>query len=190
MHYGGMDKADGAFLTIGELARDLGVAQHILRYWESRFSQLKPLQRSGNRRYYRPTDVAVARRINQLLNEQGFTVRGAQRVLSGAVDVPVDAPAPATAQPSVSKADGQPTTVPTARPASEPILAPPTAPAPAPAPAAALTDMSSKRSAAQIDLFASDVAPAPSQFDSADIAILIARLTVIRESLRDAIEAR
>src|SRR5690349_17557464 len=93
-----MDKAEGAFLTIGELASELGVAQHILRYWESRFSQLKPLQRSGNRRYYRPADVLVARRINQLLNEQGFTVRGAQRVLDGKAEAeearPVAQPAP------------------------------------------------------------------------------------------------
>jgi DNA-binding transcriptional MerR regulator len=76
-----MTKAAGAFLTIGELSEELGVAQHILRYWETRFPQLRPLQRSGNRRYYRPADVAVARRINLLLNVEGFTVRGAQRAL-------------------------------------------------------------------------------------------------------------
>ena len=76
-----MQKADGAFLTIGELAEELGVPQHVLRYWETRFSELKPLQRAGNRRYYRPDDVAVAQRINQLLNVEGFTVRGAQRAL-------------------------------------------------------------------------------------------------------------
>jgi len=79
-----MDKDDGAFLTIGELARELGVAQHILRYWESRFPQLRPLQRSGNRRYYRPRDVEIARQINRLLNVEGFTVRGAQRALADA----------------------------------------------------------------------------------------------------------
>lgn len=77
-----MVKDDGAFLTIGELAQELGVAQHILRYWETRFTQLRPLQRSGNRRYYRPADVEIARRINNLLNEEGFTMRGAQRVLA------------------------------------------------------------------------------------------------------------
>lgn len=77
-----MNKAEGAFLTIGELSQELGVAQHILRYWETRFPQLRPLQRSGNRRYYRPSDVAVARRIHTLLNVQGFTVRGAQRALA------------------------------------------------------------------------------------------------------------
>lgn len=78
-----MDKADGAFLTIGELSRDLGVPQHILRYWESRFPQLRPLQRSGNRRYYRPEDVVIARRIHQLLNVEGFTIKGAIKALAG-----------------------------------------------------------------------------------------------------------
>ncbi len=75
------EKAPGAFLTIGELSAELGVAQHILRYWETKFPQLKPLQRAGNRRYYRTDDVALARRINRLLNEEGYTVRGVQKVL-------------------------------------------------------------------------------------------------------------
>lgn len=75
------DKAPGAFLTIGELSNELGVAQHILRYWETKFPQLKPLQRAGNRRYYRPDDVELARRINRLLNEEGYTVRGVQKLL-------------------------------------------------------------------------------------------------------------
>ena len=75
------EKAPGAFKTIGELSAELGVAQHILRYWETKFPQLKPLQRAGNRRYYRPTDVELARTINRLLNEQGYTVRGVQKLL-------------------------------------------------------------------------------------------------------------
>lgn len=79
-----MDKAEGAFLTISELAGELGLPQHILRYWETRFPQLRPLQRSGNRRYYRPADVALVRRINQLLNIEGFTVKGAQKALADA----------------------------------------------------------------------------------------------------------
>ncbi len=74
-------KAPGAFKTIGELSAELGVAQHILRYWESKFPQLKPLQRAGNRRYYRPDDVELARRINRLLNDEGYTIRGVQKVL-------------------------------------------------------------------------------------------------------------
>ena len=74
-------KSEHAFRTIGELASDLGVPQHILRYWETRFPQLKPLQRAGNRRYYRPDDVALARRIHTLLNQDGYTIRGVQQLL-------------------------------------------------------------------------------------------------------------
>jgi DNA-binding transcriptional MerR regulator len=74
-------KSDLAFRTIGELAADLGLPQHILRYWETRFPQLKPLQRAGNRRYYRPDDVALARRIHRLLNQEGYTIRGVQQLL-------------------------------------------------------------------------------------------------------------
>jgi DNA-binding transcriptional MerR regulator len=76
-----VEKAPGAFKTIGELSDELGVAQHILRYWETRFPELKPLQRAGNRRYYRPADVELARRIHRLLNHEGYTVRGVQKVL-------------------------------------------------------------------------------------------------------------
>jgi DNA-binding transcriptional MerR regulator len=75
------EKDPGALLTIGELSQELGVAQHILRYWETRFPQLKPMQRAGNRRYYRPADVELARRINRLLNQEGYTVRGVQKLL-------------------------------------------------------------------------------------------------------------
>ncbi|MDB5693288.1 MAG: MerR family transcriptional regulator [Alphaproteobacteria bacterium] len=80
-------KSDQAFRTIGELAADLGVPQHILRYWETRFPQLKPLQRAGNRRYYRPADVQLAHRIHRLLNRDGYTIRGVQQLLaSGGAD--------------------------------------------------------------------------------------------------------
>lgn len=75
------EKAPDAFRTIGELSAELGVAQHILRYWETKFPQLKPLQRAGNRRYYRPADVALTRRIHRLLNEEGYTVKGVQKLL-------------------------------------------------------------------------------------------------------------
>ena len=75
-------KSEQAFRTISELAGELGVPQHILRYWETRFPQLKPLQRAGNRRYYRPADVELARRIHRLLNEQGYTIRGVQQLLA------------------------------------------------------------------------------------------------------------
>jgi DNA-binding transcriptional MerR regulator len=90
------EKSESAFRTIGELSGDLGVPQHVLRYWETRFPQLKPMQRAGNRRYYRPADVALARRIHALLNEQGYTIRGVQQVLaqkSGDEVAPAAAPA-------------------------------------------------------------------------------------------------
>ena len=99
------EKAPGAFKTIGELSSELGVAQHILRYWESKFPQLRPLQRAGNRRYYRPADVELARTIHRLLDREGYTVRGVQKVLRSkdapvANDEPVVQQAPAAAQPS------------------------------------------------------------------------------------------
>ncbi|WP_019834043.1 MerR family transcriptional regulator [Sphingomonas sp. PR090111-T3T-6A] len=77
-----MDKSDAAFRTIGEVSDELGVAQHVLRYWETRFPQLKPIQRAGNRRYYRPADVTLARRIHTLLNRDGYTVKGVQKLLA------------------------------------------------------------------------------------------------------------
>lgn len=85
-------KSPDAFRTIGELSAELGVAQHILRYWESKFPQLRPLQRAGNRRYYRPADVALVRRIHALLNSQGYTVRGVQQVLASNHAVEVETP--------------------------------------------------------------------------------------------------
>ncbi|MBB3763019.1 MerR family transcriptional regulator [Sphingomicrobium lutaoense] len=102
-----MDKEPGAFLTIGELADELGVAQHILRYWETKFPQLKPLKRAGNRRYYRPADVAIAKRIRQLLNEEGYTVKGAQKALRedrGDTSAEQSAEPPSPAQPLATPA--------------------------------------------------------------------------------------
>ncbi|OHT18451.1 hypothetical protein BHE75_00422 [Sphingomonas haloaromaticamans] len=93
---GRTDKADSAFRTIGEVAQDLGIAQHVLRYWETRFPQLRPLQRAGNRRYYRPADVALVRRIDALLNREGYTIKGVQQLLAASATAPADsAPAPA-----------------------------------------------------------------------------------------------
>jgi DNA-binding transcriptional MerR regulator len=90
-------KSASAFRTIGELADELGLPQHILRYWETRFPQLRPLQRAGNRRYYRAEDVALAKRIDGLLNREGYTVKGVQKLLAagGAVTTPAT-PAAAT----------------------------------------------------------------------------------------------
>ncbi|WP_260483285.1 MerR family transcriptional regulator [Sphingomicrobium flavum] len=96
-----MSKEPGAFLTIGELSDELGVAQHILRYWESKFSQLSPLKRAGNRRYYRPADVEVARRIQRLLGQQGYTIKGAQKALrDGSAETVASPPLAAAPAPS------------------------------------------------------------------------------------------
>ena len=76
------ETAAGALRTIGELAAEIGRPPHILRYWETRFPQLKPLTRAGNRRYYRPDDVALVRRIHHLLSEEGYTIRGVQKLLA------------------------------------------------------------------------------------------------------------
>jgi DNA-binding transcriptional MerR regulator len=91
------DKDPEAFRTIGELSEELGVAQHILRYWETKFPQLRPLQRAGNRRYYRPADVALARRIHHLLSNEGYTVRGVQKLLRDQPKAEEAAAAPETA---------------------------------------------------------------------------------------------
>lgn len=77
------DKSAAAFRTIGEVASATGVAPHILRYWEARFPQLRPITRAGNRRYYRPEDVALVQRIDRLLNREGYTIRGVQQLLKG-----------------------------------------------------------------------------------------------------------
>jgi DNA-binding transcriptional MerR regulator len=99
------DKQPGAFRTIGELSQELGVAQHILRYWETKFPQLKPLQRAGNRRYYRPADVELARKIHHLLSKDGYTVRGVQQLLRNGVETETPADSPVQAEPAVAQAE-------------------------------------------------------------------------------------
>jgi DNA-binding transcriptional MerR regulator len=76
-------KAANAFRTISEVADDLQIPQHVLRFWESKFPQLKPLKRGGGRRYYRPEDIALLRKISDLLYAQGYTIKGVQRLLLG-----------------------------------------------------------------------------------------------------------
>jgi DNA-binding transcriptional MerR regulator len=76
-----LDKAPDAFRTISEVADDLKVPQHVLRFWESRFNQIKPMKRAGGRRYYRPDDVDLLRGIHHLLYGEGYTIRGVQRIL-------------------------------------------------------------------------------------------------------------
>src|SRR5437588_12908411 len=76
-------KSETAFRTIGEVAEDLDVPAHVLRFWESKFPQLKPLKRGGGRRYYRPEDILLLRHIRQCLYQEGYTIRGVQKLLGG-----------------------------------------------------------------------------------------------------------
>ena len=76
-----MDKSPDAFRTISEVADDLVIPQHVLRFWETRFTQIKPMKRSGGRRYYRPDDVDLLKGIRRLLYGEGYTIRGVQRIL-------------------------------------------------------------------------------------------------------------
>jgi DNA-binding transcriptional MerR regulator len=76
-----LDKAPDAFRTISEVADDLDIPQHVLRFWETRFAQIKPMKRSGGRRYYRPDDVDLLKGIRRLLYGEGYTIRGVQRIL-------------------------------------------------------------------------------------------------------------
>ena len=103
-------KSAEAFRTISEVAGDLEVPQHVLRFWESKFPQIKPLKRAGGRRYYRPDDVALLRRIRQCLYDQGYTIKGVQKLLrEGALKAeargasPVPATAAARAEPRRAK---------------------------------------------------------------------------------------
>lgn len=90
-------KAADALRTIGEVASALNIRQHVLRYWEDQFPMLKPLKRSGGRRYYRPEDIALVERIDRLVHREGYTLRGARLTLEGKG---VSAPAASTAVPA------------------------------------------------------------------------------------------
>jgi len=89
-------KSAAAFRTTGEVAEELAVPAHVLRFWESKFPQVKPLKRGGGRRYYRPEDVDLLRRIRECLYQQGYTIRGVQKLLregalrAGAPTPPLD----------------------------------------------------------------------------------------------------
>jgi DNA-binding transcriptional MerR regulator len=99
-------KSPTAFRTISEVADDLQIPQHVLRFWESKFPQLKPLKRGGGRRYYRPEDIGLLKRISDLLYTQGYTIKGVQRLLrEGGLDdalfapeLPLDHPEPEEAE--------------------------------------------------------------------------------------------
>jgi DNA-binding transcriptional MerR regulator len=91
-------KAPNAFRTISEVADELHIPQHVLRFWETKFGQVKPLKRGGGRRYYRPDDIALLRRISDLLYIQGYTIKGVQRLLREGGGTLADDIPPATAE--------------------------------------------------------------------------------------------
>jgi DNA-binding transcriptional MerR regulator len=104
------DGKDAAALrTIGEVAAALGIKQHVLRYWEQQFPSLKPLKRSGGRRYYRPEDIRVVDTIDRLVNREGYTLRGARQAIEGgaAANVPNSQAAPQS-PPSAAASPAQP----------------------------------------------------------------------------------
>lgn len=91
-------KSATAYRTISEVSDDLAVPQHVLRFWETKFSQVRPLKRGGGRRYYRPEDVQLLRRIQRLLYEEGYTIKGVQRLLKEGKSAEADAPAAASGE--------------------------------------------------------------------------------------------
>ena len=98
-----MEKSSDAFRTIGEMAAELGVKTHILRYWEEQFPMLRPLKRAGGRRHYRASDVALLHKINSLLHVEGYTIKGAAKFLGGGNGI-----APLAAPPAASIAQAPP----------------------------------------------------------------------------------
>ncbi len=117
-------KSAEAFRTISEVAGDLDVPQHVLRFWETRFAQIKPLKRAGGRRYYRPEDVELLRRIRELLYKHGYTIKGVQRLLKdhGLAEMPPPAPPAPMPAPIVAKPVAAPAPVPApAAPAAQPL---------------------------------------------------------------------
>ena len=108
-------KSATAFRTISEVAEDLDVPSHVLRFWETKFSQIRPLKRGGGRRYYRPEDVELLRRIRQLLYRDGYTIKGVQRLLrdrSGDLGSEVEPAVPEPAAPPPTPVRAQPAPAP------------------------------------------------------------------------------
>jgi DNA-binding transcriptional MerR regulator len=95
----GGGKSAAAFRTISEVATELALPQHVLRFWETKFTQIRPLKRAGGRRYYRPEDVALLRRVHRLLDREGYTIKGVQKLLreGAAAETAGDAATPAPA---------------------------------------------------------------------------------------------
>jgi len=106
------EKSDRAFRTISEAAEIIGVPQHVLRFWETRFPQLQPLKRGGNRRYYRPDDMALLETIRAMLHDQGLTIRGARLLMAGVAETPRKGRTPDTGDTGAEAAPALAATVP------------------------------------------------------------------------------
>ncbi|WP_426164523.1 MerR family transcriptional regulator [Sandarakinorhabdus sp. DWP1-3-1] len=119
------EKSDRAFRTISEAAETIGVPQHVLRFWETRFPQLQPLKRGGNRRYYRPADMALLATIKAMLHDEGLTIRGAQLALGGTKDRAKPAPVRTVMEPPPA-----PEAVPAIVPTPVATFVPPSIPGP------------------------------------------------------------
>lgn len=124
-------KSPGAFRTISEVSDTLNVPAHVLRFWETKFTQVRPMKRGGGRRYYRPEDIALLTRIRDLLYSDGYTIKGVQKLLkSGGANAPAATaakPAPASPPAAAQPAAPAPQAATPAAPAQTPL--PPPAPA-------------------------------------------------------------
>jgi DNA-binding transcriptional MerR regulator len=157
-----MDKSPDAFRTISEVAEDMDLPQHVLRFWETRFPQIKPLKRGGGRRYYRPEDIGLLRAVKQLLYGEGYTIKGVQKLLK-------EQDVAAVARSFGGEGDVE-----------APFLEPPFLDIPAPA----------ARGAAPAELAARASLAAKPAAEAGDIAILRAALADLREAERLLASAR
>jgi DNA-binding transcriptional MerR regulator len=186
-------KSATAFRTISEVSAELGVPQHVLRFWETRFPQVKPLKRGGGRRYYRPEDVELLRRIQRLLYEEGYTIKGVQKLLRESRSARPGAPGdlfgageggPEAAGPEDEADDGgDDGPAGEADEADDEADAPPAAAAPGPA-----ADPAPERPAAVVGTAPS--APEPPRLTAAQrgrIQTVVTELRALREILRQAL---
>ena len=143
-----LKKAPNAFRTISEVADELHIPQHVLRFWETKFPQVKPLKRGGGRRYYRPDDIALLRRISDLLYVQGYTIKGVQRLLrEGGGRLSDDIPPASAAERAAAESERRAVVsaellqLPMPGFAAQPVMPPPAHPIPPPSHTAELRDL-------------------------------------------------
>ena len=181
-------KSPGAYRTISEVADDLQVPQHVLRFWETKFPQIRPLKRGGGRRYYRPEDIVLLRRISDLLYVQGYTIKGVQRLLKeepAADDDAELAGEPAADAPDAEEQDAELAPAQAARPQ----LALPgmtDAPDPAPAPKPVVRVRAESSAAPRAPDAAAAPQPAAPEPANAELAAAEAEIARLRALLADA----